>query len=114
MHTGVFKTAKCTRCKQTKPADQFASNRHTTSGLHSHCRVCNSAVAKGQLRLKEQQRQNPEAPTTCSKCGESKPAAQFALSTKNCKECHKHWCAKYIAQQLETDVLFTVSVSQLL
>jgi hypothetical protein len=42
LHT--FKALRCTRCGETKPADDFHRNRHTLSGRSSWCKAC--AVAR--------------------------------------------------------------------
>lgn len=42
-HPRTDADARCAGCRETKPAAEFYSNRHLSSGLMSECRTCSSA-----------------------------------------------------------------------
>lgn len=86
---------KCTACGAIKPCDQFNKSRNR-DGLCNQCKQC--VYARGQsLRKQKQARAGGDhipALKQCAKCGEVKPAAEFAVYRaandglgRYCREC---------------------------
>jgi hypothetical protein len=67
----------CTRCRQSKPIEQFRPNPQTLSGLHWWCRPCCSDDARrwraenpDAAKAYNEARRVPPSRLTCTECGE--------------------------------------------
>lgn len=81
----------CPRCRVVKELRDFGRNVRKAEGIDIYCRAC-------KCQMERQQPDRAPAPETtplpCNRCGETKPAAEFALDKKRlrgraviCKEC---------------------------
>lgn len=60
---------RCSKCGETKPLDEFWSDPHTKSGVHTHCKPCHRAFAR-ETQRKIRQRAKSNAAETRSKWAE--------------------------------------------
>jgi hypothetical protein len=81
---------QCSRCKKTKPLDQFDRNRARGDGLATECKTCRTELYE---QRRDRGRVIPDA-LRCAKCQLTKPAAQFSRDksrstglTARCKDC---------------------------
>lgn len=88
----------CSRCKLTKPADEFSPNRQDKSGLASRCKSCHREHASS-LRYDVDPTLHEKC---CAKCKSVKPVDQFSRNVRNksglqsaCRFCqqerHRDW-----------------------
>lgn len=81
---------RCSRCKETKPVNQFDRNRARGDGLATECKACRTELYE---QRRDRGRVIPDA-LRCAKCQLTKPAAQFSRDksrstglTPQCKDC---------------------------
>jgi len=75
----IIKTTKiCSICGETKPIDDFQTNRR-------QCSICRTAKRKESYRRTKENVSTEEE--TCSTCGETKPPTDFQAGGKKCKDC---------------------------
>ena len=96
--TSTVVRKNCTKCKETKPADEFwrASAGGSADGLNAYCKSCSRTYATEHRKVKYIT-VIPVLVTskTCRRCKEEKPVAQFYASKQNrdglsgyCRKCH--------------------------
>lgn len=83
----------CSKCKQTKPAEEFMPDKRRKSGRGSHCRICHASYYQRRPAV------HPLAPSdekTCSTCKQIRPVSEFRQSSRYrtgyvscCKECQR-------------------------
>lgn len=72
----VDDTKPCSRCKETKPLDQFAVEARGPAGRRSHCRRCDkheSLMRRYGLSIDEWERMAAEQGYCCASCKRQKP-----------------------------------------
>lgn len=90
-------TKRCAKCAETKPAEHFFRNRSAPTGLCSYCKRC-SRLAKRRTteaarRLSKRAALIAVGLSLCTKCGATKPRAEFydnphtRKPLSSCKEC---------------------------
>jgi hypothetical protein len=86
----------CSRCKESKPIDQFRKEPRMTGGFGSHCKACmaegkriyNENCKNGNSRVRLEQRQKAalqkltQTHKVCSKCKETKEITSFNTEGK--------------------------------
>lgn len=93
---------RCPRCTEVKPSSEFNKNAPAYDGLQSYCRACSVASNRDRANDVHRRRVAGELPTftveskTCSKCGETKPAAEMSVRRGSpdglsawCRYCHR-------------------------
>lgn len=76
---------RCSRCGETKPANEFYLKGNTSDGLASHCKFCAQLCSYGRQVTSKR----------CYGCNMVKPAAEFGRNAGNnglsayCKACEK-------------------------
>jgi hypothetical protein len=83
---------RCGRCREVKPASDYARNRASTHGLQSSCKDCVRRVAEERIRSGA----TPPAEQVCTACRKSLPASRFhrnshssSLLHPSCKDCNR-------------------------
>jgi hypothetical protein len=89
---------RCSRCRESKPRADFASNRAMRDGLQAYCRECAAAYHQ-QRQLAKGRRVRPKVATPeghkfCRACGEVRPHAEWHCRSTSpdgldscCKKC---------------------------
>ena len=88
--SNVFQKGKvCTKCGKFKALIYFSQDGY--GGYRNDCKEC---AAEQQHEIREKMQHHPVEKKTCSRCGRTKPASEFARDkTKvdglrsHCKEC---------------------------
>lgn len=57
----------CAHCHETKPAEEFHRNRHTRTGRHSYCKMCNNEKQRMSYFKHRQKRRAKQDATTKAK-----------------------------------------------
>lgn len=83
--TPVTTSKTCSRCKETKPVDQFGKNKSTPDGLSYYCKACQKARYREKAAKKTGAPKTP-APKPESAKVESKPEPVVASDEDT------HWC----------------------
>ena len=85
---------QCTKCKKTKPLEQFAKNKGNKSGIHSWCKQCMSDKVleyRGGRVFKPLMRTATHK--QCRICEQMKPYSEYSGNRKQqesyCSECKK-------------------------
>lgn len=106
----------CSKCKKTKPIDQFNRRKVSKDGYRGQCQACEREYYRNynlnqrdlaHLRpiFDEKQSKNAEKTDICSKCGETKQISEFPVESRGrkgyrnfCKACQRNYWAEYSAQ----------------
>lgn len=78
----------CSRCKETLPASEFTKNSDSATGLHPHCKACDSEIRKNQPRYP---RSKSVTEKCCTGCNLVLDASEFPSRSKNSDGLYS-WC----------------------
>jgi len=97
----VITEKRCSKCGETKPADEFGNSARGTDGKASHCKACNKEYDTQRPAKHQKRGYNIITEKKCSMCGEIKPAKEFSKSARDtdgkqgrCKACNKEYKAQ--------------------
>lgn len=105
-------TKTCSRCHQTKPVDQFYSDKRSSDGLMPHCKTCHKDYtstyqrrhkAKRRIMVKNWRRRNPEKVAEYHKrshekrCNDPHYRAAAVRRANKAREKRKHNPVKWAA-----------------
>jgi len=79
------KTKRCSKCRETKPIEEFWRNRAAKDGINGYCKTCCRAYRKAT--------NFPVSVAThkCSRCKQTKPAIEFHRNRLSTSGLHT-WC----------------------
>jgi hypothetical protein len=106
---------RCKQCGKIKPITEFYEHAHYRDGHKDTCKACERARQRRRWKqnVEGNRTQGAKAPATpaektCSKCGQTKPAAEFSRSGagSQCKTCvaeyQKQWYTRRKKHVCET------------
>ena len=103
---------RCSRCKETKPADQFHRHRRTKDGLNTWCKACRGEHARAINLTKEYSVTVSEK--RCGHCAVVKSADQFHVHKRH-KTGLASWCKACTSEnnrEINRNRDFCVTVSE--
>ena len=105
----------CSKCKLSKPLQEYQKNITTVDGLHCLCKLCKSIEDKhykdNNRQINSKKINNDDNVKICFRCKQQKLYTEFFINAtfksgleSYCKDCRKHNIREYFRQEFGTSL----------